>query len=198
MSNVRVTVKNDVSPLYQDRKTPNSHLQYSARKVKESPLDGSKTPSSIPWDESSNKGTKSIERKANRATPLSPSPSAKLRSSVRSNASPARRKTKPLCAEKWDPYLFDIKAGCERCLDLASEAERDFFFENGRHQRITRTSGGCTATCNRYCGTRFYEDQAPRLCRICFNATHRKPRKVKNEKAAERAGPRRKLVVEYV
>uniref|UniRef100_A0A7S3V9N5 Uncharacterized protein n=1 Tax=Chaetoceros debilis TaxID=122233 RepID=A0A7S3V9N5_9STRA len=197
MSNVRVTVKKDISPLYQDRRTPNSHLHSSARKVKESPLEGGKTPSSIPWDESSNKGPNSIKSKTSRATQLSPSPSTKLRSSVRSNASQTRRKTKPLCTEKWDPYLFDVKAGCERCLELSSEAEREFFFENGRHQRITRTSGGCTVGCNRYCGARFYEDEAPRLCRICFNATHRKPRKVNNEKA-ERAGPRRKLVAEYV
>lgn len=84
----------------------------------------------------------------------------------------------PICTENWDPYVYATKLGCERCLSIASERERELYFQNGRHQRISRTSGGCTRACERYKGLRFYgEDVPPVLCRICFNATHMKVRR---------------------
>mmetsp|Transcript_3687 Transcript_3687/g.5616 ORF Transcript_3687/g.5616 Transcript_3687/m.5616 type:complete len:1278 (+) Transcript_3687:54-3887(+) len=78
------------------------------------------------------------------------------------------------CAEKWDPYLHADKGGCERCLTLCSRTEAEDFFKFGRHTRVSRTGGGCTKNCSKYAGERYYDCDSIRLCRICFNAVHRK------------------------
>lgn len=76
------------------------------------------------------------------------------------------------CSGNWEPYLFLDKRGCERCLSLATEAERDAFFQKGKHACVTSTCGGCHRLCNKYSGPRFYDDDAVHLCRLCFHATH--------------------------
>lgn len=125
--------------------------------------DQSVTPQSLPWDEK--EGSKYTRSQKKKVLPGSATSVGTPKSSTkRSN----------YCSSQWDPYLHMEKNGCERCLTLCSDVERDMFFEFGRHQRVTRTSGGCTKNCTRYAGERFYDCDAVVLCRICFHAVHRR------------------------
>lgn len=125
--------------------------------------DLSMTPQSLPWDEK--EGSRNIRSQRN-CFPGSATSSVSTPKSSRKLAS--------LCASKWDPYVHVEKKGCERCLTLCSSEEREKFFEFGRHQRVTKTSGGCTKDCSLYAGERFYDSDAIVLCRICFHAVHRR------------------------
>jgi hypothetical protein len=125
--------------------------------------DLSVTPQSLPWDEK--EGSRNIRSQRN-SFPGSATSSVSTPKSSRKSAS--------LCASKWDPYVHAEKKGCERCLTLCSSEEREKFLEFGRHQRVTKTSGGCTKDCSLYAGERFYDSDAIVLCRICFHAVHRR------------------------
>ena len=117
------------------------------------------TPKSLPWDE---KGSRKSEKKDFQRL---------LKTAKRPKRSPAKG---VVCANKWEPYSHAVKGGCERCLTLCCRTEVEDFFKFGRHQRVTRTSGGCTNHCARYAGERFYDSERVRLCRICYHAVHRK------------------------
>jgi hypothetical protein len=125
--------------------------------------DFSVTPQSLPWDEK--EGMRYAPSQQNNF----PGSAASSVGTPKSSS-----KLKSHCASKWDPYLHMEKKGCERCLTLCSSEERDKFFELGRHQRVTKTSGGCTKNCSLYGGEKFYDSDAVVLCRICFHAVHRR------------------------
>ena len=158
------------SPLPASRKTPENQISRSSSTVNSDLSAGSyhseqNTPKSLPWDEKEKhrvRGGRSSRQRAGRI-------------SIVNNGN------KSQCVTKWEPYVHETKGGCERCLTLCSQKEREDFFKYGRHQRITRTSGGCTNYCTRYAGQRFYESETVVLCRICFHAVHRNSRtKVKD------------------
>mmetsp|Transcript_8220 Transcript_8220/g.15477 ORF Transcript_8220/g.15477 Transcript_8220/m.15477 type:complete len:1017 (+) Transcript_8220:83-3133(+) len=150
----------DQTPKYQNTKTIDAY--FSGCSVS-SRGDLSVTPQSLPWDEI--EGSRCVLSQQ-KSLPRS------IKSSVGTPKSSSKSRNN--CASKWDPYLHMEKKGCERCLTLCSGEERDDFFEFGRHQRVTKTCGGCTKNCSLYGGERFHDSEAVVLCRICFHAVHRR------------------------
>jgi len=76
----------------------------------------------------------------------------------------------PSCSTNWVSDVHQSRAGCSRCLKLASQEERDKYEAKGHHHRINSTRGGCYRTCQFFPKT---ASEAPiRLCRKCFYTTH--------------------------
>ena len=169
------------SPSPFTRKTPDNQSIKSSLIINSDVSAGSwrseqNTPKSIPWDEKEKSRPRNDNLSRLRAGRTARVDSGKKNRKDRTTA------PKLFCVSKWDPYLHDEKAGCERCLTLCSTKEREDFFKYGRHQRVARTSGGCNSRCNRYAGERFYQDTSSAvLCRICFHAVHRKSHAVRKD-----------------
>jgi len=73
--------------------------------------------------------------------------------------------------EQYIPNLHASRGACERCLSVASEDERQKFFQTGRHVRIMICRGGCRKACTAFPQG---ENEPPvRLCRRCYFDTHR-------------------------
>ena len=172
-------VQKSASPF--TRKTPDNQSIKSSLIINSDVSAGSwrseqNTPKSIPWDEKEKSRPRNDNLSRLRAGRIARVDSGKKNRKDRTTA------PKHFCVSKWDPYLHDEKAGCERCLTLCSTKEREDFFKYGRHQRVARTSGGCNSRCNRYAGERFYQDASSAvLCRICFHAVHRKSHAVRKD-----------------
>lgn len=161
--------------LKETKKVPSSVKSYIS--------DQTVTPKSVPWDERE-KASSTIKERSR----IPPSIESKREAVQKCSETPKKKKTK--CVTKWDPYVHIDKAGCERCLSLCTRAQVEDFFKFGRHQSVTKTSGGCCKTCTRYDGERFYERDCVILCRICFNAVHRRPLKKKRDDDASSTGAR--------
>lgn len=169
------TPSNKDECLKETKKVPSSVKSYIS--------DQTVTPKSVPWDERE-KASSTIKERSR----IPPSIESKRETVQKSSETPKKKKTK--CVTKWDPYVHVDKAGCERCLSLCTRAQVEDFFKFGRHQSVTKTSGGCCKTCTRYDGERFYERDCVILCRICFNAVHRRPLKKKRDDDASSTGAR--------
>ena len=74
--------------------------------------------------------------------------------------------------EQYLPNLHGARGACERCLALASDAEKAKFEETGRHIRIMIVRGGCRRDCVVF--PRQEGEPPVRLCRKCYFDTHRK------------------------
>jgi len=169
------------------------------------------TPNSLPWDE---KDRTPLRSRSGSFDVDSPTGGASVCSanSFRSNpdyihqgrraahervkavrSSEKSDKKKSCANSKWNPTCFGRKSGCVRCISLASKRERHQYVENGRHQRITMTSGGCRESCShnsellRNLSTLGIDEESARLCRICFNAVHRPVQMLKNKDEKFRA-----------
>lgn len=85
------------------------------------------------------------------------------------------------CTDKWKSTVHGFKDACDRCLDLASGREKREFYAKGHHPRIMLTRGGCAMECKLYESRD--ESRPVRLCRKCFDDTHR----IKRSKSRSRS-----------
>ena len=77
----------------------------------------------------------------------------------------------PRCPTPYQPDLHGSRGACERCLELASDEEKEEFANKGHHLRIMVVSGGCDRGCLIYPRD---ESQPPvRLCKKCYFDVHR-------------------------
>jgi hypothetical protein len=106
-------------------------------------------------------------------SPLATQSNASLSSfcSVTSFQSPRRKGSKG-CQESFDPYLHTSRGPCELCTFFLSDQERAQLDATGRHIGVMFTTGGCCGSCEIF--PRGFGDQPARLCRMCYQNSHRK------------------------
>lgn len=83
-----------------------------------------------------------------------------------------RREGSKGCQKKFNPYLHTYRGPCELCVFFLSDEERALLDSTGRSIRVMFTTGGCCGTCEIF--PRSFDDQPARLCRACYQNSHRK------------------------
>jgi hypothetical protein len=88
------------------------------------------------------------------------------------------------CQNNFDPYLHPQRGPCELCVFFLSDQERAQLDATGRHVSVMFTTGGCCRSCEIF--PRSFDDQPARLCRMCYQNSHRKVHQMYTSKWSRR------------
>ena len=88
------------------------------------------------------------------------------------------------CQNNFDPYLHPQRGPCELCVFFLNDQERAQLDATGRHVSVMFTTGGCCRSCEIF--PRSFDDQPARLCRMCYQNSHRKVHQMYTSKWSRR------------